>query len=229
MMLATLQTMGRTNPEQHRSFLKQCVQQGWMDVFVDPRRPADRWIGVLEDYLGAQTDDIRFYHWMRQFVSIYQIARWLPEYIRSFLEIDKFKERFDLDQVIRPAMNSDFSGGGPSAPSLTRALGIGACFVVRELVRTDVLRSEFAHDHAYVAVGRVRHVLARLGMTNLQGESASYRHSRQIRDFLLDHLGLDKADFNRCFDLPFLTIAEDPKLQTRFLDCRLPPDDEEGA
>ena len=229
MMLASMQTMGRTNPEQHRNFLRQCEKQGWMDVFADPGFPADRWISVLEDFLGTQTYDIRFYHWMRQFVSIYQIARWLPEYTRSFLEIDKSKKRFDLDQVTRPAMNSNFSGGGLSAPPLTRALGIGACFVVRELVRTDVLQSEFTFDHAYVAVGRVRDVLARLGMTSLQGELASYRHSSQIRDFLLDHLGPDKAHFNRCFDLPFLTIAEDPGLQTRFLDCHLPADDEEGA
>ena len=183
MMLAALQTMGRTNPEQHRNFLRQCAQRGWMDVFADPGLPADRWIGVLEDYLGTQTYDIRFYHWMRQFVSIYQIARWLPEYARSFLAIDKYKKRFDLDQVTRPAMNPDFSGGGLSAPPLTRTLGIGACFVVRELVRTDVLQSEFTFDHAYVAVGRVRDVLARLGMTSLQGESASYRHSRQIHNF----------------------------------------------
>lgn len=229
MMLAALQTMGRTNPDQHRNFLRQCAQRGWMDVFADPGLPADRWIGVLEDYLGTQTYDIRFYHWMRQFVSIYQIARWLPEYAGSFLAIDKYKKRFDLDQVTRPAMNPDFSGGGLSAPPLTRTLGIGACFVVRELVRTDVLQSEFTFDHAYVAVGRVRDVLARLGMTSLQGESASYRHSRQIHNFLLDHLGPDKAHFNRCFDLPFLAIAEDSGLQTDFLGCQLPPDDEEGA
>ena len=49
-------------------------------------------------------------------------------------------------------MSQDFSGGGPSAPPLTRALGIGACFVVRELVRVDVLKSPLAHDHSYVAV-----------------------------------------------------------------------------
>ena len=229
MMLASLQTMGRTNPEQHRNFLQQCGRQGWMDVFADPHLPADRWIGVLDDYLGTQTYDIPFYHWMRQFVSIYQIARWLPEYAWNFLAIDKSKKRFDLDQAIRPAMASDFSGGGPSAPPLTRALGIGACFVVRELVRTNVLQSEFAYDHAYVAVGRVRYVLARLGMTNLHGESASYRHSRQIHDFLLDHLGPDKAHFNRCFDLPFLEVAKDPELQTCFLGCQLPPDDEEDV
>ena len=229
MMLASLQTMGRANPEADRDFLRKCAREGWMDVFADPRFPADRWIGVLEDYLGTQTYDLRFYHWMRQFVSIYQIARWLPEYAWSFLAIDSSKQPFDLDRATRPAMNPDFAGGGPSAPPLTRALGIGACFVVRELVRTGVLQSEFTHDHAYVAVGRVRYVLARLGITNLQRESANYRHSRQIRDFLRDHLGSDKAHFNRCFDLPFLAIAEDPLLQTRFLDCQLPPYDEEGA
>ena len=37
LMLASLQTMGRCNPEQHRNFLKHCARQGWMDVFADPR------------------------------------------------------------------------------------------------------------------------------------------------------------------------------------------------
>lgn len=183
---------------------------------------------MLDDYLGTPTYDIRFYHWIRQFVSTYQIARWLPEYVLSFLAIDKFKKRFDLDQVTRPAMNPEFAGGGPSAPPLTRALGIGACFVVRELVRTGVLKKDLANDHAFVAIGRVRSVLARLGMTDLHGEAASYRQSPQIHRFLLDHLGPDKAHFDRCFDLPFLAIAADPDLQTRFLDCTLPPDNEEG-
>jgi len=199
-----------------------------MDVFADPRLPADDWMGVLDKYLGAQTYDVPFYHWVRQFVSIYQIARWLEEYVWSFLAINKFNVRFDLDWVTRPAMNPYFAGGGPSAPPLMRTLGIGACFVVRELVRAGVLQNEFAHDHAYVAVGRVRYVFARLGMTNLAVESCTYQHSRQIRDFLVDHLGPDRAHFNRCFDLPFLSIAEDPELQTRFLDCQLPEDYEEG-
>jgi hypothetical protein len=229
MMLASLQTMGRTNPEQHRNFLRRCAQRGWMEVFADPLLPADGWIRVLEDYLGAQAYDIPFYNWVRQFVSIYQIARWLPEYVWSFLAIDKFTQRFDLDRVTRPATNPDFAGGGPSAPPLTRALGIGACFVVRELVRTGVLKKDLAHEHAYVAIGRVRYVFARLGMAELQGEGASYRHSSQIHRFLLNHIGPDRAHFERCFDLPFLAIAEDADLQSRFLECQLPPDYEEFA
>ena len=228
LILASLHTMGRTTREQNCRFLSRCEDERWMDVFIDPGLPAERWMGVLDGYLGTSTHDIVSYHWMRQFVSIYQIARWLPDYVRSFLAIDKSEKPFDLDQATRPAVNPDFSGGGPSAPPLTRALGIGACFVVRELVRTRVLRSEFTYDHTYVAVRRVRYVFARLGMIKFPAESASYRHSRRIRDFLLDHLEADKAHFNRCFDLPFLAIAEDPRLQRRLLDCQLPPVDEEG-
>jgi len=223
LVLASMQTMGRSNPEQHRGFLRQCQRLGWMDVFADPEFPADRWIGVLEEYLKSQTNDIPFYHWVRQFVSIYQIARWLQDYVRSFLAIDQFKERFDLDRVTRPAMSQDFAGGGPSAPPLTRTLGVGACFVVRELVRANVLKSPLAYDHGYVAVGRVRYVLARLGLVDLRGEGASYQHSPRIHQFLCNHLGAERAHFERSFDLPFLAIAEDAVLQRQFLQCELPP------
>lgn len=226
LLLASLQTMGRTNPEQHRGFLDLCKRRGWMEVFADRDSTAERWIGVLDNYLDTQTNDSLFYHWVRQFVSIYQIGRSLPEYVQSFLEINKVKKPFDLDSVTRPAMNPNFSGGGPCAPPLTRALGIGACFVVRELLRKGVLTSSLAHEHAYVATAQVRRVLARLGLTGLEGDGAIYRYSPPIHKFLLNHLTSDRAHFGHCFDLPFLAIAQDADLQRRFLKCQLPSEDE---
>ena len=80
-ILGALQTMGRTKPEQHRGFLQRCKQRGWMDVFADSGATAEQWIGVLDNYLDNQTNDGVFYNWMRQFVSIYQIARSLPDYV----------------------------------------------------------------------------------------------------------------------------------------------------
>jgi hypothetical protein len=65
-------------------------------------------------------------------------------------------------------------------------------------------------------------------MIELRGEAASYRHSPQIHRFLLNHLGPERAHFDHCFDLPFLAIADDFELQTRFLNCQL-PDYEESA
>jgi hypothetical protein len=225
-ILGALHTMGRTKREQHRGFLEMCRLRGWMEVFADLESTAEQWIHVLDRYLDEQTNDSLFYHWVRQFVSIYQIARSLPEYVGSFLDIDKHDDRFDFDEILKSRNASSQSGGGWDAPPLTRTLGIGACFVVRELVRTGVLTSRHAHDHAYVGVGSVRNVFVRLGMSELRGEGASYRHSSQIHRFLLDHLGPDRAHFDRCFDLPFLAIAESAELQRHFLDCHLPAEEE---
>jgi hypothetical protein len=225
-ILAALQTMGRVKPEQHRGFLETCKRRGWMEVFADSGSTAERWIGVLDNYLDTETNESLFYQWVRQFVSIYQIARSLREYVGVFLDIDKHTDRFDFDEILTPRTASTQSGGGWDAPPLTRVLGIGACFVVRELVRMGVLSSRHAHDHAYVGVGRVRNVFVRLGMPDLSGEGASYRHSLLVHRFLVDHLGPDRAHFNRCFDLPFLAIADDPQLQKRFLDCQLPLEEE---
>jgi hypothetical protein len=225
-ILAALHTMGRAKPGQHRRFLERCKHRGWMEVFADSGSTAERWIGVLDNYLDNQIDESPFYHWVRQFVSIYQIARSLPEYVGIFLDIDKHDKDIDFDEILKPRAASTQAGGGWDAPPLTRALGIGACFVVRELVRTGILTSRRAHDHAYVGVGRVRNVFVRLGMSDLRGEGASYRHSSQIHRFLIDHLGPDRAHFDRCFDLPFLAIAENAELQKRFLDCQLPSEEE---
>jgi hypothetical protein len=225
-ILGALHTIGRTKPEQHRGFLDLCKRRGWMAVFADPKSSAERWIGVLDDYLDAQTNDSAFYQWVRQFVSIYQIARSLPEYVGSFLDIDKHDGHFDFDEVLKSRNADSQSGGGWEAPPLTRTLGIGACFVTRELVRSGVLRSRHAHDHAYVGIASVRNVFVRLGMADLGGESASYRHSSRIHRFLVDNLGVERAHFQRCFDLPFLAIAQDAGLQQEFLRCNLPPDED---
>jgi len=225
-ILGALHTMGRTKPEQHRGFVDLCKRRGWMAVFADPESSAERWIGVLDNYLDAQTNDSVFYQWVRQFVSIYQIARSLPEYVGSFLDIDKHDSHFDFDEVLKSRNAASQSGGGWDAAPLTRTLGIGACFVTRELVRMSVLRSRHAHDHAYVATASVRNIFVRLGMADLGGESASYRHSSRIHSFLVDHLGAERAHFERCFDLPFLAIAQNTELQQQFLRCNLPPEED---
>jgi hypothetical protein len=225
-ILGALHTMGRTKPEQHRGFLELCKRRGWIEVFADAKSTAERWMGVLDNYLDAQTNDAVFYQWVRQFVSIYQIARSLPEYVGSFLDMDKHNGHFDFDEVLKSRNAASQSGGGWDAPPLTRTLGIGACFVTRELVRIGVLRSRHAHDHAYVGTSSVRNVFVRLGMADLSGETASYRHSSRIHRFLVDHLGEERAHFGRCFDLPFLAIAEYAELQRRFLDCHLPAEEE---
>lgn len=229
LILGATHTMGRTTPEQHREFLRRCKDQGWLEIFADPTLHAEKWMGVLESYLGAQINEAIFFEWVKQFVSIFQLARWLQDYVEAFLAIDGIRRPFSLDSVTRPGASEIWQGGGPDAPSLTRTLGMGACFVVRELVRLKVLQSEHAYPHSYVPVRRVRQIFERLGCTGIL-DQPSYRTSEQMYRFLVDTFGdgdIGKATFDHSFDIPFLLIADDPDLQQQFFDTQLNMTDEE--
>ena len=86
-MLGAFQTMGRVRPQQHRSFLERCRDNGWLQVFASPRtnhENREAWVEILEHFLDQSGEIIRFYHWMRQFVSIVQFANWLQDYGDAF-------------------------------------------------------------------------------------------------------------------------------------------------
>ena len=210
-ILGCLHTLGRTRPEQHKGFLQNCWDRGWFDVFADPKSSAERWIGILEDYSDEiETESYR--PWMLQFVSIFTLSRHLPDYVFAFLEIERHSKMLPLDLITRSRTNPLYQGGGPDAPPAGRMLGIGACFVIRELVRLKVLKTKLAYPHCYVPHERVRGVLSHLGWESIDGPDAS----RHIYEFLVQHLGPEGATFEHCFDLPFQEIAEDPDLQERF-------------
>jgi len=222
-------TMGRTRVDQHRGFLKLCRERGWLTTFADPDRSPDRWLRIVEEYLDRQADSAEYYAWMSQFVGIYQLARWLDEYVEAFLQIDRMRLDFRLDTILAPRSSALFQGGGADAPSLTRVLGAGACFVVRELVRAGVLKSPWAYPHCYVPSGRVRRLLEFLGWADLDDDGRRYEQSRAIYAFLCQHIGADRATFGGSFDLPFLTIAEDNDLQRQFLGEVMVDDDSDKS
>ncbi len=65
-LIGALHTMGRTQPEQHREFLRRCERKGWLDVFADSKHDARRWMQVLEEYLDDPSGALDHYEWMNQ-------------------------------------------------------------------------------------------------------------------------------------------------------------------
>ena len=227
LLLGALNTMGRTNPEQHRSFIDISENNGWLDVFAAPNRVPENWIRVVEEYLEQQVEESRFYEWMKQFVSIFGISRWLEKYVELFLSINQIHRPFLLDEILRSRASNLFQGGGIEAPPLSRILGIGSCFVVRELVRQGIIKNKFAYRYCYVPVARVRNLLSTLGWDGLNLSNNRWEISTKIYDFLKKYLGEEKAIFGRAFDLPLLAVAENINLQYKFLKAPLPEVDEE--
>jgi len=224
LLLGSMQTIGRSNPEQHRNFLSRCDEKGWLDVFADGEHDARRWMDMLEGYLDDPTGKHDYYQWMKQFVVIYQISRWLPDYVESFLNVNRMKRPFGFDAIISPRTSSLYSGGGPDAPALTTALGIGACFVMRELTRLNILHQKLAHRYCYVPGTRVCGVLETIGCPSLRMLTTGDRSSA-IHRFLVENMDEERATFNRGFDLPLLALREREDAQIKVLGEPLPPED----
>ena len=217
LFLGSLNTMGRTKDAQHREAIRHFKDKGWWDVFIqaEPQETPEKWMHVLDEYLKDQFYGSQYESWMMRFVTIYRFARWLDEYAYSWLAIKQQSTKFSLDDVLNTTTSQVHAGGGISAPVLSRTLGIGANFILRELVRHNVLNSASAiisSEHCFVAHKRVRELLNKLEM-NLDENVASSSQSQDIYKFISHYLGKDQATFDFSFDIPFQFIARDISLQ----------------
>jgi hypothetical protein len=112
--------------------------------------------------------------------------------------------------------------GGVSAPPISRVLGQGACFVLRELVRRDLVDNAHAHRHCFVPSLAVRKVLGRLGFRDPAG-TQPWDRSAAIHAFLSEHLQPGQVCFRNDFDIPFQVLSMNKGLADRFLQGEADP------
>jgi len=224
-LLGQTHTMGRAIAEQHREFLRECDRKGRLDMFASSERDPAQWMSWINEFLDRPQDDAQFFQWMKQFVGIYQVSRHLDDYIHAFESVERFHVQFTLEEITWPSQSPGLQGGGIDAPTLTRVLGIGQCFVLRELLRKGIIKNAKAHQHCYVPVKRVRELLTYLGCQGLDQTSRKWNLSRDIHRFLCDHLGIEASHFGLTFDIPLQVIAENDELQNEFFNARFAFDD----
>ncbi|GMW01532.1 MAG: hypothetical protein AMXMBFR84_26690 [Candidatus Hydrogenedentota bacterium] len=215
-LLGMTHTMGRARPEQHRNFVNLCAQKRWLDVFVAKESSAEDWIRVLDEYIDNPIDSGEFSHWMKLFPNIYRVARYLDEYVGAFIAIEGLQRTFDLKEITILRSSPVFQGGGHDAPDLSRTLGIGACFVMRELVRKQILKNPHAHRYCFTPTKRVRDVFQAFGCADV-ADFERDRNAIYIYRFVAEHLGEQDATFDLSFDVPFYFLAQDPSLQQQTL------------
>jgi hypothetical protein len=205
LLLGALRTMGRSRPEQNRGFLQKCIRRGWMDVFADPDPDRARWMSILEDYFADAPENANegeYRHWMTQFVTIYQLSRWLDDYVELILGLQRAKSSQDVEQRWKPREDPNEQGGGINAPSVDKALKLGRHFVMRELVRHRILTNPLLHKFCFTPSRRIRRVLACIGC-EVGGDDI--HSSKVIFEFVEQHLGSERASYDLAFDLPFLS------------------------
>ncbi|MCE7875581.1 hypothetical protein DYH09_35170, partial [bacterium CPR1] len=80
LMLGALHRMGRQKRQQSRGFLEMFESRNWLDKMLFARAKPEGLIDVLDQYF-AEEDDQRFFHWLGFLPTMYQLSRWLDEYV----------------------------------------------------------------------------------------------------------------------------------------------------
>ncbi|MBP3957853.1 hypothetical protein J8F10_21580 [Gemmata sp. G18] len=205
-----VQTIGRVKPEQNRAFLRLCEREEWLRVLGDPRGGPKEWLMTVERYVDNpknHTNSIRYFHWLRHFVGVDTIARHLDAYATSFLSVGRFKTKFTPHKVLTSRGSTEFQFGGPDAPTLAPILGIGASFVLRELVRSNVVTRADVYPYCFPPTRALRWRLEALGWLD-DAKAPPADRSRSIHEFLEEHHPTDTA-FGGAFDIPLLTCPEE--------------------
>jgi hypothetical protein len=193
---------------QNRNFLELFVRKNWLDRLASVQN--DNCIQILDEYLADPVEQPKYFEWMKQFVSFYQSGKWLQQYVWAFQEADKATSPRSIWSILNSRANPELTGSGLDAPPLDRALGLGGCFVIRELKRAGFLTNPYLDKHCYTPKARIRALMRSCGCTFTEAV-ADASWSASIHDFLVSKLGAERARFLGAYDLPFEILANNDR------------------
>jgi hypothetical protein len=213
--LACFQSFGRAQDGQHRVFIETGWREGWWQELAESRPPSDvqSWLDRLEGWSAPEQFDQGFLSWRRTFVDLYTVARWLDEYVevvRKLPRIIQDRGPISLNDVLRPSYSPVIMPLGLDAAPLSRSLGIGMNWMIREMLRQGVYEARDASimaPYCWAPSQRVRKLLNALGAD--VGVWADKEASRAIHGFVVKHIGDDRGRFNGDFDLPLQLITRE--------------------
>ncbi|MCZ8133547.1 MAG: hypothetical protein O9248_00740 [Rhodobacteraceae bacterium] len=211
--LGSLQSIGRTNPGAHRSFVDEAMLRGWWTRISanGVNEQPEAWVEWLEDVATPNRLHIPHLVWHRRIVDLHLISTYLPDYVTAFRNLPALAARkgiIDLGDVMALSSSSDWQRLGLEGGPLKQSLGIGLNWMIREALRHGLWTGEDAarmHPYAWGSTARLRRLLRPYAIAGL-GQSADLRASRAIHDFVCHHLG-PAAHFDGALDLPLQLAA----------------------
>jgi hypothetical protein len=213
--LACFQSFGRAQDGQHRSFIETGWREGWWPELAESRPPDDvhSWLDRLERWSAPEQFDQTSLPWRRTFVDLYTISRWLDVYIELVGKLPRMVQDrgpVSLNDILRPSYSPVVMPLGLDAAPLNRSLGIGMNWMIRELLRHGVYElgdESLMAPYCWASSQRARELLNALGAG--VGIWANKDVSRAIYNFVVQHIGVDRARFVGDFDLPLQLITRE--------------------
>ena len=212
--LACYQSLGRTQDNQHRGFIGLGIREGWWQNLAQSIPPADvqPWLDRLDHWSIAEALEQDFLPWKRTLVDLYTVARHLDTYIYIFRNLPRIIDKHgpaSLRDAHRPTYWPAMAQPCLDAAPIDRSLGIGANWLLRELVRYEVYDAgdvDTIAPYCWATTRRVRRLLKNLDRGAFV-EAANMDASRSVYKFIEHHIGRDRARFEGDFDLPLQLVT----------------------
>ena len=214
--LARYQSFGRTQDEQHRSYIQIGMCSGWWTELAESKvtESVEPWIKRLRQWSAPSRRDESFHQWEATLGDLATFARGLDVYVELIRKFPGFLDAYgrdSLDVILLPHKSRLAQDLGLLAAPIKRTMGIGVNWLIRELLRYEYYGPRHAAllaPYCWTSSERVRNLLSTLGL-NADAE---------VHGFVKDHLGKD-AVFLGDYDLPLQIVTRESytSLRNRWL------------
>ena len=216
LVLGACRSLGRARDHQHRSFLELAHGRGWWEVFRTPD-DAGAWMGVLRDWQNDALDRLTYLRWMSLFPAIYQFSRYRDVYVRLLKSAGRRPEdMYQVTALLAPRIDEALTGTGTHFDAPPAPLDMGLHWVLRELVRLEVVEGEHLFPDCWVPSEQVIRLLGDLGLERPDDAISNSQKAHAIFDFLAIELGTATPTLHRAFDVPLRHVASNADLRRRF-------------
>ena len=216
LVLGACRSLGRAQDHHHRSFIELAHREGWWDVFKTPD-DAGAWMEVLRNWQDSALAKLTYPRWMSLFPAIYQLSRYRSVYVRLLKSAGRRPEgMYQVTALLAPRIDEALTGAGTLFDAPPAPLNMGLHWVLRELVRLEVVGGEHLFPDCWVPSEQVLRLLGTLGLDQPDDAVSNSQKARTIFDFLASELGTETPNLHRAFDIPLRRVASDPGLRHRF-------------
>lgn len=213
--LGVCRGLGRTRDYQHRDFLDLAHTNGWWDRFKVPDE-LDGWMNMLRDWQDRAQAKLAYPQWMSLFPAIHQISRYWPVYADLLKSAEERPANmYQVTTLLAPRVDEATSGAGTHFEAPPAPLNMGLHWVLRELVRLEVVGGEHLFPHCWVPSEQVLRFLQHFGL-DVDRRLSNPEKARRIFDFMASKLETTTPTLHRAFDIPLRHVAGNKDLRRRF-------------
>ena len=161
------------------------------------------WINIIKGYYESSKTDQQWQEWIKLIPQFFIVRYNMNNYINLLSNLDKKENEFELTTILKFDTDPDLNGFGTHLPALNRTLRLGLPFIIRELLRFDIMKpKKNIICHAFMP----KKSTAKIVLGEKFKDNTQYT-SRDIFEGIKEKLKKEYT-FGKYYDIPILKYDE---------------------